>query len=90
MSDVIAKRVTATGSAYGGRTRLKGLTALNGSGGAGRLTLTNGNGGATLFDYDMATSAYDSIFLPSDGILFENGIHVSAFTNLTAVTLIYG
>lgn len=89
-TDVIAKRVTGTGSAYAARTRLKGISFLNGAGGAGRLTITDGSGGATLFDVDMATSTYDTIPIPGEGILFETGLYVATFTNLTAVTLYYG
>ena len=55
-SDVKSKRLTGTGAASVGRSRLRQVQILTSSGGAGRLTLTDGNGGATILDIDFLAS----------------------------------
>jgi len=88
-SDVKAVRVTATGDTGSGGTRLKGIHVSAASGG-GRLTITDGNGGATIFDADFTASTDGDIIFPGNGILARDGIWVSAITNITSVTLFYG
>ena len=73
-SDVKAKRLTGTGAASIGRARLRQIQVLTG-GGAGRLTLTDGNGG--------------SVNIPDEGILFSSDVHVSVATNVTALTIFH-
>lgn len=87
-SDVKAKRLTGTGAASLGRTRLRQIQVLT-SAGAGRLTLTNGNGGATVLDIDFLASDSHSVNIPDEGILFTSDIYVDTFTNITALTLFY-
>ena len=82
-----AKRVTATGAATAARSRLLGV--LLSSGASGRFTITDGSGGATLFDVDAA--APREIYTDADdGILAVTGLWVSAITNITSVTLLIG
>jgi hypothetical protein len=54
-SDVLTKRVTATGSLAVGPARVRQIQVLTGAG-AGRLTVTNGNGGDTVLDIDFLAS----------------------------------
>jgi hypothetical protein len=87
-SDVKAKRLTTTGAANVGRTRLRQLQVLTGAG-AGRLTLTDGDGGAVTVDIDFLQSDSHSVNIPDEGVLFGRDIFVSTSTNITAMTIFY-
>lgn len=87
-SDVKAKRLTTTGAAVVGRTRLKQIQVLTGAG-TGRLTLTNGAGGEVTVDMDFLQSDSHSVNIPDEGVLFTQDIFVSVATNITAMTLFY-
>lgn len=87
-SDVQTKRVTGTGSLAVGPARIRQIQALTGAG-AGRLTLTDGNGGATLLDLDFLASDSHSVNIPDDGIRFVSDVYVSTATNITAITFFY-
>ena len=86
-SDVQSKRITATGSAGVGPARIRQIQVLTASG-TPRLTITDGNGGSTVLDLDFAASDSHSVNIPSDGIRVSD-IYVSAFTNITAMTVFY-
>ena len=88
-SDVKSKRLTGTGAAAVGRSRLRQIQILTSSGGAGRLTLTDGNGGATILDLDFLASDSHSVNIPDEGLLFTSDIHVATATNVTALTLFH-
>jgi len=88
MSDVRSKRVTGTGSLAVGPARVRQVQVLT-SAGAGRLTITNGNGGETLLDLDFLASDSHSVNIPDNGIRFTNDVYVSATTNITALTVFY-
>ena len=88
-SDVKSKRLTGTGAASVGRSRLRQVPILTSSGGAGRLTLTDGNGGATILDLDFLASDSHSVNIPDEGLLFTSDIHVATATNVTALTLFH-
>ena len=85
-SDVKSKRLTGTGAASVGRSRLRQVQILTSSAGAGRLTLTDGNGGATILDIDFLASDSHSVNIPDEGLLFTSDIHVATATNVTALT----
>ena len=87
-SDVRAKRLTGTGAASVGRARLRQVQVLVG-GGAGRLTLTTGNGGSTIVDLDFVQSSTHSVNIPDEGLLFTSDIHVGTATNITALTIFF-
>lgn len=88
-SDVKAARATATGSVLAAPARVKGVNFLSDGVGTGRLTITDGNGGATLIDLDFVNSDQQFIEVPSNGVRCETGIWISALTNATAVTIFY-
>ena len=87
-SDVKTKRLTGTGAASLGRNRLRQIQVLTAAG-AGRLTLTDGNGGATVLDIDFLASDSHSVNIPDDGCLFTDDLYVATFTNITAMTIFY-
>ena len=86
-SDVRSKRLTGTGSVGVGPARIRQIQILTTSG-TPRLTITDGNGGATVLDLDFLASDSHSVNIPSDGIRVSD-IYVSAFTACTAVTVFY-
>jgi len=87
-SDVSSKRVTGTGSLGVGPARVRQIQVLT-SAGAGRLTVTNGNGGETLLDIDFLASDSHSVNIPDNGIRFSNDVYVTTATNITAMTVFY-
>jgi len=87
-SDVLTKRVTGTGSLAVGPARIRQLQVLTGAG-AGRLTITNGSGGATVLDIDFLASDSHSVNIPDDGIRCVSDVYVSVATNITAMTFFY-
>jgi len=87
-SDVLTKRVTGTGSLAVGPARVRQIQVLTGAG-AGRLTVTNGNGGSTVLDIDFLASDSHSINIPDDGIRCSSDVYVSTATNITAMTFFY-
>ena len=87
-SDVLSKRVTGTGSLDVGPARVRQVQVLTGAG-AGRLTVTNGNGGTTVLDIDFLASDSHSINIPDDGIRCSSDVYVSVATNITAMTFFY-
>jgi len=87
-SDVLTKRVTGTGSLAVGPARIRQVQVLTGAG-AGRLTVTNGNGGSTVLDIDFLASDSHSINIPDDGIRCSSDVYVSTATNITAMTFFY-
>ena len=86
-SDVKSKRITATGSLAVGPARIRQIQ-LKTAAGTPRLTITDGNGGATVLDLDFNASTTHSVNIPSNGIRVSD-INVSTLTNITAVTVFY-
>jgi len=84
-----AKRASGTGALSTGRARISGVNVLVSNAGAGRLTITDGNGGPTLLDLDFAANASDHVVTGGDGILASSDIYISAATNITGFTVFY-
>ena len=85
-SDVKAVRKTSTGAVFGGRTRLRGII-LSSSGGAGAVTLQDGNS-VTQFQADVPNGDVFSYNLAEDGIVFEGGMTISAMSNAIVTVII--
>lgn len=86
-SDIKSKRVTATGSLAVGPARIRQIQVLTKTG-TPRLTITDGNGGATVLDLDFVASDSHSVNIPADGIRVSD-VYVSVLTNVTAMTVFY-
>ena len=86
-SDVKAVRVSATGSVFAGRTRLRGLILASDGSGAGSITLQDGSS-VTQFQGDCPEGDVFAFNIPEDGIVFPGGMKVSAIPNVTAATLL--
>ena len=87
-SDIRTKRVTATGSLAVGPARIRQVQVLTGAG-AGRLTITDGDGGETLLDLDFLASDSHSVNIPDYGIRAQSDVYISAVTNISALTVFY-
>lgn len=87
-SDVKTIRLTAAGSAGVGPARIRQIQVLTDNVGAGRLTITDGNGGSTALDIDFLQNDSHSINIPDEGIRVSD-IYVSVETNITAITVFY-
>ena len=85
---VSAIRVAATGDVGVGPARVKNVHVVT-SAGVGRVTITDGNGGATLIDADFLASDCASLSLPDDGVRFATGMFVTALTNVVSITVVY-
>ena len=86
-SDVKTKRITATGSVAVGPARIRQIQ-LKTAAGTPRLTVTDGNGGATVLDLDFNATDTHSVNIPDEGIRVSD-IYVSTLTNITAVTFFF-
>lgn len=87
-SDIQAKRVDGTGSLAVGPARVRQIQVLTDAG-AGRLTLTDGNGGSTLLDLDFLASDSHSVNIPDNGVRFQSDVYVDTATNILAMTFFY-
>jgi hypothetical protein len=88
-SDVSTKRVTGVGSVGIGPARIRQVQVLTNNSGAGRLTITDGNGGATLLDIDFEVNDSHSVNIPDYGVRFQDDVYITAFTNIVAITVFY-
>ena len=78
----------ASTTAFSGRTRLRGLTISYPSGGT--VSVTDGNGGATLFSFTApAAIGTTHVIIPGEGILANTGLYVTCASSTTAVAF-YG
>lgn len=85
--DVNSKRVTATGAVAIGRARIRMVVVT--VSGAGRLTMTSGDGGATKLDLDFGAAGTYDIFIPGTGVLFEADPYIATATSVSAVTVFW-
>lgn len=88
-SDIKSKRLTGVGAVGVGRARIRQLQVLVSAVGVGRLTITDGNGGATILDLDFKADDTHSVNIPSDGVLSVNDPYIATATNVTALTVFY-
>ena len=87
-SDVKAVRQDTAGTIFAGRTRLRGIILASDNVGAGTVILQDNTDSTTLFEGDAPAGDVFAFNIPEDGILFPGGLKVSAFTNLTAATIL--
>jgi len=86
-SDVKATYLTASGSVFAGRSRIKAIHYQAGT--SPTIALKNGgSGGTTLLTLAFANATDDNVYLPDEGILFDEGCY-AVLTNVTNVTVFY-
>jgi len=87
-SDVKAVRVTAIGSVFAGRTRLRGIILENDGSTTQSITLQDGNS-VTQFQTSCPAGDVFAFNIPEDGILFVDGMTTSAIgADISATVLI--
>lgn len=87
-TDVYSVQVTSTNTAYGTRTRVRGLTISYASGGTVVLK-DGGSGGTTRLSFTApAAAGSQHIVIPGEGILFQTDVHAT-LSNATVVVF-YG
>lgn len=89
--DQTSTRVTATGAVTSTRARVHSIYFV-GAAGAGRITLTDGNGGTTRIDIDVPASSGATpmhVYIGEEnGVLFKSGIYCSTL-GTSAATIFY-
>jgi hypothetical protein len=88
-SDVRSKRVTTAASLGVGPARIRQVQVLTTAVGAGRLTITDGSGGATVLDLDFLASDSHSVNIPDWGLRCQDDVLITAMTNISAMTVFY-
>lgn len=88
-SDISAVTKSATGAAINGRTRLAGLYFVA-TDTAGSVIVRNGSvsGPIRLQLATPAAAGAIDLMIPDNGILCEDGVHVT-LTNVTSITLLH-
>ena len=86
--DVKAIQITAAGSVFGGRTRLRGIILTNTTTATdtGSITLNDEEG--TQFTSEVLPGDVFTLNLPSDGILFKGFMTCNAITSSKCTVLI--
>lgn len=88
MSDVFAKKVTATGAMGVGSARIKSLHYLPVA--SGKIEVRDGGASGTLrLDVDVSATSAGTFDLGGCGIRFSGDPYVT-LTNVTSVTFTYG
>ena len=91
--DVKSAHLSAAGSFYGSRTRLKGFSIAP-SGTASTITFRDGSATAPILcEIDVPANTNPNSFyvnIPQEGILFQNGIYMALSAAVGGVTIFYG
>ena len=90
-TDVNSTHLTASGTVFGGRARLKSVS-YRGNGTDGYVKFRDGgSSGRVLCELDVGTSDTFTIYvlLPGEGIVFQTSIYAD-LSNVLAVTVFYG
>ena len=88
-TDILVAQVDETGTAYGARTRVRGLLVSPGASAGSIVLKDGGSSGATKMTIPtVANGEPFSVVIPADGIVFATDVYVAA-TNATALVF-YG
>lgn len=91
--DVKSKHLNASGSIFGGRTRIKGFSICATASTAGTLLIKDGgSGGTTVIEIDIPSNSNPNSFyvaIPGDGVVCETSAYGS-LTGIASVTVFYG
>jgi hypothetical protein len=94
-TDVLSAHLSAAGSYYVGRTRLKGIVISPKASTAATFEIRNGSStGAVLYTMDIAslgTPNTSYILIPGEGILASTGLYLTlSVGSVTGITVFYG
>ena len=92
-TDVKSKHLTADGVIYAGRTRVRGIL-VNWANGTPSTNVKfydspTTNAGTTVLEIDGNSSASVYMLLPSEGVLFQNGVYCDT-GDARSITVFYG
>lgn len=88
-TDILASSLAASGTAFAGRTRVRGALIEPGSSAGSIVFKDGGSSGATKFTINTSANGESfSMVIPADGILFQTDVYV-ALTN-AKVTVFHG
>ncbi len=88
-TDVKAASITATGTVYAGRTRVRGIVVEPGASTGSVVFKDGGASGTTLFTLNtVANGETFNVFIPAEGVLFQTDVY-AVLTN-TKITVFYG
>lgn len=90
-TDVNSTHLTASGTVFGGRARLKSVS-YRGNGTDGYVRFRDGgSSGPVLCELDVGTGDVFTIYVlfPGEGIVFQTSIYAD-LSNVLAVTVFYG
>jgi len=90
-TDVKSAHLTASGTAFNGRTRLKSVS-YRGNASDGYVKFRDGGStGPVLCELDVGTSDSFTIYvlIPGEGIVFQTSLYVD-ISNVNAATVFYG
>ena len=83
-TDVKATRATGNGTIFAGRTRLRGVIVVSDGSGAGSVLLRDNDDQTIIPNGDVF-----AFNLPTDGVVFPDGMKVHSFTNVTSITVFH-
>ena len=94
-TDVLSAHLSAAGSYYVGRTRLRGIVISPKASTAATFEIRNGSStGAVLYTMDIAslgTPNTSYILIPGEGILASTGLYLTlSVGSVTGITVFYG
>ena len=93
-TDVKSTHLTAAGSVFSGRTRLKGFSFCPAISTAAMIQFRNGGAtGPILCEVDVAANSNPNSFyilIPGEGILFDTNIYMTTTAAVAGVTAFYG
>jgi len=94
-TDVLSSHLSAAGSYYVGRTRLRGFVISPKASTAATFEIRNGSSTATvLYTMDIAslgTPNTTSVLVPGEGILASTGLYLTlSVGSVTGITVFYG
>jgi hypothetical protein len=94
-TDVLSTHLSAAGSYYVGRTRLRGIVVSPKASTAATFEIRNGSStGAVLYTMDIASLGTPNTFyilIPGEGILASTGLYLTLSTgSVTGITVFYG
>jgi len=89
-TDVSSATLTADGTVYGARTRVKSITYLATSTGGSIVLKDGGSSGDTKINIatPAVADAYE-VVIPAQGVLFETDVYLD-LTDVASVTVFYG
>jgi hypothetical protein len=92
-TDVKSTHLNASGSIFGGRARVKGISVCASASVVGTLVIKDGgSSGTTVIEIDIPSNSNPNSFymlIPGEGVLCSTSVYAT-ITNMASVTVFYG